>query len=282
MFAHAAAQVKHCLDATHRLGGANYVLWGGREGYDTLLNTDVRREDEQLARFFHLVVDHKHRIGFEGAILIEPKPSEPAKHQYDRDAAAVHAFLLRHDLLGEVRLNLEVNHATLGGVSFHHEVAYSVAHDLLGSVDANRGDPENGWDTDQFPNSVEQFSLALYEILKGGGLTTGGFNFDTKLRRQSVARDDLLHGHIGGIDTLARSLLVAAELLEGRPLLDAVEQRYAGWNGDLGRRILDGGTDLEELDRLVTDHDIDPAPASGRQERLENVVNHHIHRQAPS
>jgi len=277
VFAYAAAQVEHALGVTHRLGGANYVLWGGREGYETLLNTDLRREDEQLARFFHMVVEHKHRIGFPGTILIEPKPAEPAKHQYDRDAATVHAFLLRHDLADEVRLNLEVNHATLAGLSFHHEVAYSIAHDLLGSVDANRGDPQNGWDTDQFPNSVEEMSLALYEILKGGGLTTGGFNFDTKLRRQSIDRTDLFHGHIGGIDTLARSLLVAADLLGGDELSSAVEQRYAGWDARLGREILSGGTDLEALHRLVRDQDLDPRPVSGRQERLEGIVNRHIH-----
>jgi xylose isomerase len=278
VFAHAAAQVAHCLEVTHRLGGAGYVLWGGREGYETLLNTDLRREDEQLARFFHLVVEHKHRIGFPGAIFIEPKPSEPTKHQYDRDAAAVHAFLVRHDLVGEVHLNLEVNHATLAGLSFHHEVAYSVGHGLLGSIDANRGDPQNGWDTDQFPNSVEELSLALYEILRGGGLTAGGFNFDTKLRRQSVDRADLLHGHVGGIDTLAKSLLVAASLLEGGELPSAVADRYAGWDGELGQRILAGGANLAALHDLVLRDDIDPPPTSGGQERLENVVNRHIHR----
>ncbi len=283
VFAHAAAQVKHCLEATHRLGGANYVLWGGREGYETLLNTDLRREDAQLARFFDLVVEHKHRIGFPGTLLIEPKPAEPTKHQYDRDAAAVHAFLLRHDLLDEVKLNLEANHATLGGLSFHHEVAYSIANGLLGSIDANRGDPQNGWDTDQFPNSVEELSLVLYEVLKGGGLTTGGFNFDTKLRRQSVDRTDLLHAHIGGIDTLAKSLLVAVDLLERRSLLEPVEARYAGWDGELGRRIMDGASDLADLYDVVAGSDLDPPPVSGRQELLENVVNHHVHRpQAPA
>jgi xylose isomerase len=211
--------VTHCLEVTHRLGGAGYVLWGGREGYETLLNTDLRREDEQLARFFHLVVEHKHRIGFPGAIFIEPKPSEPTKHQYDRDAAAVHAFLVRHDLAGEVLLNLEVNHATLAGLSFHHEVAYSVGHGLLGSIDANRGDPQNGWDTDQFPEQRRGAEPGAVRDPQGaGGLTAGGFNFDTKLRRQSVDRADLLHGHVGGIDTLAKSLLVAASLLEGGEL----------------------------------------------------------------
>ncbi|HUF33832.1 MAG TPA: xylose isomerase [Acidimicrobiales bacterium] len=280
VFAHAAAQVKHCLEATHRLGGANYVLWGGREGYETLLNTDLRREDAQLARFLHLVVDHKHRIGFEGLILVEPKPAEPTKHQYDRDAATVHAFLERHDLVGEVKLNLEVNHATLAGLSFHHEVAYSVAHGVLGSIDANRGDPQNGWDTDQYPGSVEELSLALYEILRGGGIGTGGFNFDTKLRRQSVDRADLIHAHVGGIDTLARALLVAAGLLEDGDLPGAVDERYAGWERGLGQEILDGKADLASLHELVSRDDIDPAPVSGRQERLENLVNRRIHRPA--
>ncbi|MEL7210707.1 MAG: xylose isomerase, partial [Actinomycetota bacterium] len=214
VFAHAAAQVCHVLDATHRLGGENYVLWGGREGYETLLNTDLAAEEERLARFLHLVVEHKHAIGFEGTLLIEPKPAEPTKHQYDHDVAAVSGFLDRHDLTGELRVNIEVNHATLAGHSFHHEVASAVALGVLGSVDANRGDPQNGWDTDQFPNSVEELTLALYEILRDGGFTTGGFNFDTKLRRQSTDPADLFHGHIGGMDTLARALLAAAALVE--------------------------------------------------------------------
>jgi hypothetical protein len=210
VFAYAAAQVKHALEATHRLGGENYVLWGGREGYETLLNTDLRRR--RAARPVpHLVAEHKHAIGFEGTLLIEPKPQEPTKHQYDYDCATVHGFLDRHDLAGEYKVNIEVNHATLAGHSFHHEVAYAIDHGIFGSVDANRGDPQNGWDTDQFPNSVEELALALYEILRGGGFTTGGFNFDTKLRRQSLDRDDLFHGHIGGIDTLAQALLVAAD-----------------------------------------------------------------------
>ena len=214
VFAYAAAQVKQMLEVTQRLGGTNYVLWGGREGYDTLLNTDLKREGSQLARFLHLVAEHKHQIGFEGTLLIEPKPMEPTKHQYDYDSATVHGFLVRNGLEDEYRLNIEANHATLAGHCFHHEVAYAVAHGILGSIDANRGDPQNGWDTDQFPNSVEDLALPLYEILRGGGFTTGGFNFDAKLRRQSSARTDLFHAHVGGIDTLARALLVAAELLE--------------------------------------------------------------------
>ena len=193
VFAYAAAQVKHMLEVTQRLGGTNYVLWGGREGYDTLLNTDLKREGDQLARFLHLVAEHKHRIGFEGTLLIEPKPMEPTKHQYDYDSATIHGFLVRNGLEDEYRLNIEANHATLAGHSFHHEVAYAVANGILGSIDANRGDPQNGWDTDQFPNSVEDLALPIYEILRGGGLGTGGFNFDAKLRRQSTNRTDLFH-----------------------------------------------------------------------------------------
>ncbi len=187
-------------------------------------------------------------------------------------------FLVRHGLDGEVRLNLEANHATLAGHSFHHEVATAAAHGLLGSIDANRGDPQNGWDTDQFPNSVEECTLALYEILAAGGLTTGGINFDTRLRRQSVARDDLFHGHVGAVDTVARALLAAASLLGSGDLADRRSARYAGWDGALGTRILDGGASLADLHRLVLDDDLDPVPASGRQELLENLVNRHIER----
>ena len=198
VFAFAAAQVKHMLEITKRLGGENYVLWGGREGYDTLLNTDLRREGAQLARFLHLVAEHKQRIGFGGQLLIEPKPMEPTKHQYDYDVATVHGFLVKHGLEGEYRVNIEANHATLAGHSFHHEVAFAIANGILGSIDANRGDPQNGWDTDQFPNSVEDLALPLYEILQHGGIAPGGFNFDAKLRRQSTHRTDLFHAHIGG------------------------------------------------------------------------------------
>ena len=276
VFAYAAAQVKLMLETTQRFGGRNYVLWGGREGYDTLLNTDLKREDEQLARFLHLVAEHKHKIGFDGLLLIEPKPHEPTKHQYDHDAATVHGFLVRHGLEGEYKLNLEANHATLSGNSFHHEVAYAVAHGMLGSIDANRGDYQNGWDTDQFPNSVDELSLAVYEILKGGGLTTGGFNFDAKLRRQSISRTDLFHAHIGAIDTLARSLLVAADMIERETLSKPLAERYAGWDGELGRSIMDGSASLADLDAKVEAEDLDPAPISGGQERLEGAVNRRI------
>ncbi|WP_052668689.1 xylose isomerase [Nitriliruptor alkaliphilus] len=273
VFAYAAAQVKNAMDATHRLGGANYVLWGGREGYETLLNTRMRQEADQLARFLTMVVEYKHAIGFEGALLIEPKPQEPTKHQYDYDCATVHGFLERYDLVGELLVNIEVNHATLAGHSFHHEVAYAVDHGIFGSIDANRGDPQNGWDTDQFPNSVEEMSLALYEILRGGGFTTGGFNFDTKLRRQSLDRADLFHGHVGAMDTLAQSLLVAASLLEDAELEAARDARYAGWGEGLGAQILDGKHSLADLEEQVASGGLDPQPVSGGQERLENLVN---------
>ena len=280
VFAYAAAQVKNAIDATHRLGGANYVLWGGREGYETLLNTRMRQEADQLARFLHMVVEYKHSIGFEGTLLIEPKPQEPTKHQYDYDCATVHGFLERYDLLGELFVNIEVNHATLAGHSFHHEVAYAVDNGIFGSVDANRGDPQNGWDTDQFPNSVEELTLALYEILRGGGFTTGGFNFDTKLRRQSMARDDLFHGHVGGIDTLAQALLVAAELVEDGELERERERRYEGWKMGLGSDILDEKVTLAALEQHVSVGEVDPAPVSGRQEQLENLVNRTLWRTA--
>jgi len=276
VFAYAAAQVKAMLEATHRLNGANYVLWGGREGYETLLNTDLAREEAQLARFLAMVAEHKHRIGFRGALLIEPKPQEPTKHQYDYDAATLHGFLVRHDLAGEYRLNLEANHATLAGHSFHHEVAYALSHGIFGSIDANRGDYQNGWDTDQFPNSVEELSLAVYEIVRAGGFTTGGFNFDTKLRRQSMDRTDLFHAHIGGIDTLARALLVAAAMIERSTLERLRAERYEGWAGPLGRKILAGEVPLEVLAGRVAAGEIDPQPVSGRQELLENLVNQEI------
>ena len=276
VFACAAAQVRKALEATHQLGGANYVLWGGREGYDTLLNTDLRRESEQLGRFLSLVVEHKHKLGFRGTLLVEPKPMEPTKHQYDFDVAAVHAFLLRFGLEREIRVNVEVNHATLAGHSFEHEIAYAVANDLLGSVDVNRGDPQLGWDTDQFPNHAADLVIALYTILRAGGLGSGGFNFDAKLRRQSVDPADLFHAHIGGIDTLARALLAAAQLLEDGRLAAFVEERYAGWQGPLGREILEGKRSLAELADLAAREAFSPAPRSGRQEWLENLVNRFV------
>ncbi|HEU4894846.1 MAG TPA: xylose isomerase, partial [Acidimicrobiia bacterium] len=206
-------------------------------------------------------------------LLLEPKPAEPTKHQYDYDSQSVHGFLVNHGLADDYRVNIEGNHATLSGHSFHHEVAYATANGIFGSIDANRGDPQNGWDTDQFPNSVDELSLVLYEILRSGGFTTGGFNFDTKLRRQSIDRVDLFHGHIGGIDTLARALLVAASLIEGEDLSAATDSRYAGWSGELGSGIQDGSETLASLAARVEAGEVDPVPVSGGQELLENRVN---------
>ncbi len=278
VFAYAAAQVARALEATHRLGGANYVLWGGREGYETLLNTDLRRESEQLGRFMQLVVEHKHKLGFPGTLLIEPKPHEPTKHQYDHDVAHVHAFLLQHGLENEIKVNIEANHATLAGHSFHHEVATAAARGLLGSIDANRGDPQNGWDTDQFPNDPAQLALALHTILRAGGLGNGGFNFDAKLRRQSLDPLDLFHAHIGGMDTLARALLMAAALVEDGCLDAFVTERYAAWNEPLGAAVLAGEHSLEELAQHVAQTGSAPAPISGRQELLENRVRRALER----
>ena len=273
VFAYAAAQVRNMMDATLRLGGENYTLWGGREGYDTLLNTRMRQEADQLARFLTMVAEYKQKIGFKGLLLIEPKPQEPTKHQYDYDSATVHGFLERYDLVGEFFVNLEANHGTLAGHSFQHEVSYAIDNGIFGSIDANRGDPQNGWDTDQFPNSVEELSLVIHEILRSGGFTSGGFNFDTKLRRQSIDREDLFHGHIGGIDTLARSLLVAAEMLQQGTLEHFRDSRYAGWSTGRGQRILSGGLDLETLADETITSGLDPQPVSGRQEWLEGEVN---------
>src|SRR6478672_4059345 len=263
VFAYAAAQVKHMLEVTLRLGGENYVLWGGREGYDTLLNTDLKREGAQLARFLHLVVEHKHKIGYTGQLLIEPKPMEPTKHQYDYDSATVYGFLVSNGLEGEYAVNVEANHATLAGHSFHHEVAFATANGFLGSIDANRGDPQNGWDTDQFPNSVDDLVMPLYEILSHGGIAPGGFNFDAKLRRQSSDRNDLFHAHIGALDTIARALLVAADLVERGQLAELRDQRYAGWDAALGGAIMDGSLDLVALEARVADASVEPRRVSG-------------------
>jgi xylose isomerase len=272
VYAYAAGQVKQVLEVTHRLGGDNYVLWGGREGYDTLLNTRIGQELDQLGRFIALVVEHKHRIGFAGTILIEPKPCEPTKHQYDYDAAAVAGFLRRYGLEREVKLNLEVNHATLAGHTFEHELAFAASQGLLGSIDVNRGDAQNGWDTDQFPNSVADWTLAIYQILKAGGLGRGGFNFDAKVRRQSIDAEDLFHGHIGAMDVCARALLAAAALIEDGTFDAFTTARYAGWESGLGADMLAGRLSLEEIAARAAEA---PAPQarSGRQEYLENLVN---------
>ena len=273
MFSYGATQVFHAMNATQRLGGENYVLWGGREGYETLLNTDLRQEREQLGRFMQMVVEHKHKIGFKGMLLIEPKPQEPTKHQYDYDSATVYGFLKQYGLEKEFRVNIEANHATLAGHSFHHEVATAISLGIFGSIDANRGDAQNGWDTDQFPNSVEELSLVMYEILKAGGFSTGGFNFDAKLRRQSVDRYDLFHGHIGGMDHLALALKKAALLIEKDFLGQAVAKRYAGWSAPLGQGIVQGQHSLQSLAELVEQKQLSPQAVSGRQELLENQVN---------
>lgn len=269
VFRCAADQVQCMLETTHQLGGQNYVLWGGREGYDTLLNTDLRHELEQYARFLSLVVDHKHRIGFKGPILLEPKPHKPAKHMYDRDVATVVAFLERYGLAGEISLNIEANHATLAGSSFEHEVANAIAFDAFGSIHINRGDPHNGWDTDQFPNDVQEITLVMHHILKSGGFKTGGFNFDAKLRRQSVDAEDLFIAHIGGIDVLARGLLNAARLLETGTLGDAIERRYAGWRTEGAKDIFSDQATLASIAERATE----PTLRSGKQELLENAVN---------
>ncbi len=273
IFALAAAQVRDALEATQRLGGENYVLWGGREGYETLLNTDIARELDQLGRFLNMVVEHKHKIGFKGTILIEPKPREPSKHQYDFDVATVYGFLVRYGLEKEVKVNIEANHATLSGHSFEHEIAMAGALGILGSIDMNRGDPQLGWDTDQFPNNVPETALAMYHILQGGGLGSGGLNFDAKVRRQSIDPADLFHGHIGGMDVCARGLLIAEQMILDGRLKVAVDERYAGWNAAGGQAILTGRVSLEELADGVLAADVDVRPRSGRQEALENLVN---------
>jgi len=273
VFAYAVAQVKQALDITHQLHGENYVLWGGREGYDTLLNTDVRQELDQLARFLIMLVDYKYKIGFKGTLLIEPKPCEPTKHQYDYDTATVYAFLQKYHLENEFKVNIEANHATLAGHTFAHEVAYAFANKLFGSIDANQGDPQLGWDTDQFPTHLNDIVQVMYIILQNGGFTTGGFNFDTKLRRQSLDLVDMFYGHISGIDTLARGLLIAAKLVKAGELEQFVSKRYAQWHSTLGQQILDGKTDFTCLSNQVLQEEIKPTPLSGRQEMLEHMIN---------
>lgn len=275
VFAWAAAQVRNCLETTHRLGGENYVLWGGREGYDTLLNTDLSRELDHYGRFLSMVVEHKHRIGFKGTILIEPKPFEPTKHQYDRDAAAVYGFLLRFGLVNEVKVNLEVNHATMAGLDFEHEIAAARAYGILGSLDINRGDPRNGWDTDQFPNNAQDLVPAMLQIIENGGLGTGGFNFDAKLRRQSIDPMDLYLAHIGGMDTMARALLAAADVLTEGKLSNLRENRYLHWNGELGRAIEEGQFTLSSLADHALKSGIQPKPQSGKQEFAESLIARH-------
>jgi xylose isomerase len=276
VFAYAAGQVKNVLELTHELGGANYVLWGGREGYETLLNTKIGQEQDQMGRFLHLVVEHAEKIGYKGQILIEPKPQEPSKHQYDFDVATVYGFLKKYGLETKVKCNIEVGHAFLANHSFEHELALAASLGILGSVDANRNDLQSGWDTDQFPNSVPETTLAFYQILKAGGLNSGGWNFDAKVRRQSIDPADLLHGHIGGLDVLARSLKAAAALIEDGTYDKALDARYAGWNQGLGKDILGGKLSLADLAAKVDADGINPQPKSGQQEYLENLINRFV------
>ena len=276
VFAYAAATVKSCIDVTKRLKGENYVLWGGREGYETLLNTDLGREQEQAGRFLSLVVDYKHKIGFKGTILIEPKPQEPTKHQYDYDVATVYGFLKRFGLEKEVKLNIEQGHAILAGHSFEHELALANALGVFGSIDMNRNDYQSGWDTDQFPNNVPEMALAYYQVLQAGGFKTGGTNFDAKLRRQSLDPEDLLIGHIGGMDSCARGLKAAARMVEDKALSAPLAERYAGWNSAEAKAMLSGKRTLEDIAERVVKKKIEPQPRSGRQELLENIVNRYV------
>ncbi len=272
VFAHAAAQVKKAIEVTHRLGGAGYVFWGGREGYDTLLNSDMRREGEHLARLLHLAVEHKEALGFKGQFYIEPKPCEPSTHQYDYDAQSCHAFLLKHGLVDHFKLNIEANHATLAGHTFQHELDYAAGHDLLGSIDANRGDPLLGWDTDQFPTDLRDATLAMLVVLRSGGFTTGGLNFDAKLRRQSTDPVDLFYAHIGGMDTFARALKIADQIIQDGRLEELMRLRYASWDGDLGRSIEAGKLSMAELEAHALKTNVQSID-SGRQELIENLLN---------
>ena len=271
VFAFSAATIKSCMDATARLGGENYVLWGGREGYETLLNTDLARERAQAGRMLQMAVEYKHKIGFKGTILIEPKPQEPTKHQYDYDVATVYGFLKDFGLEQEVKVNIEQGHAILAGHSFEHELALARALGIFGSIDMNRNDYQSGWDTDQFPNNVPETALAYYEVLKAGGFTTGGTNFDAKLRRQSLDPEDLILAHLGAMDSCAAGLKAAAAMLADGRLEAARTERYAGWDSPEGQALLH--SDLAQISARVLAEDINPEPTSGRQERLENLVN---------
>ncbi|WP_114285557.1 xylose isomerase [Candidatus Halocynthiibacter alkanivorans] len=274
VFAWAAATVKNCMDATQKLGGENYVLWGGREGYETLLNTDMGRELDHMGRFLNMVVEYKHKIGFKGQIMVEPKPQEPSKHQYDYDAATCYGFLQKYGLEGEVTLNLEQGHAILAGHSFEHEIATATSLGVFGSIDMNRNDYQSGWDTDQFPNNVPEVALAYYHILNAGGFTRGGTNFDAKLRRQSLDPQDLIAAHVGGMDVCARGFKAAVAMVADGGLQAALETRYCGWDTPEARTMLGGS--LEQAAARVVSGDVDPQPRSGRQEMLENYVNRFV------
>lgn len=274
IFAWSAATVKNCMDATHKLGGENYVLWGGREGYETLLNTDLARERQQAGRFLQMAVEYKHKIGFKGAILVEPKPQEPSKHQYDFDVATVYGFLKEFGLEGEVQMNIEQGHAILAGHSFEHELALAASLGIFGSLDMNRNDYQSGWDTDQFPNNVPEVALAYYEVLKAGGFTKGGTNFDAKLRRQSLDPLDLIASHAGAMDVCARGFKAAHAMLEDGTLEAMRAARYAGWDSAGGKALLE--SDFTSIAANVEASDMAPQPRSGRQEILENIVNRFV------
>jgi xylose isomerase len=273
--AHGGAQVKAALDATIALGGQNYVFWGGREGYMSLLNTNMKREQEHLARFLQMARDYARSNGFKGQFFIEPKPCEPSKHQYDYDSATVIGFLRQHDLMNDFSLNIEVNHATLAGHTFQHELQVAADAGLLGSIDANRGDYQNGWDTDQFPNNVNELAEAMLVILEAGGFKGGGINFDAKIRRNSTDPADLFHAHIGGMDTFARALLVADAVLQKSDYKAFRQERYSSFDSGKGKEFEEGKLTLEDL-RSIAIQNGEPAVKSGRQEYLENLINRFI------
>lgn len=275
VLAHAAAQVKAALDATIALGGENYVFWGGREGYMSLLNTDMKREQEHLARFLHTAKDYARQQGFKGTFFIEPKPMEPTKHQYDYDAATVISFLRQYDLLNDFKLNVEVNHATLAGHTFAHELQVAADAGLLGSIDANRGDYQNGWDTDQFPNNLYELTEAMLVILEAGGFAGGGINFDAKIRRNSTDPEDLFYAHIGGMDAFARALIIADAILNKSDYKQIRQQRYASFDSGKGKEFEQGNLSLEDLRQYALDNG-EPQTISGRQEYLENLINQYI------
>jgi xylose isomerase len=278
VFAYAAAQVKQAMEVTQRLGGENYVFWGGREGYETLLNTDLKREQEHLARFLHLAVAHAKTIGFKGQFLIEPKPKEPTKHQYDFDVASGIAFLRTFGLEKHFKFNIETNHATLAGHTFQHEIEVAAAAGMLGSIDANAGDLLLGWDTDQFNTDVRELTLAMISILRAGGLGSGGFNFDAKLRRPSIDPEDLFHAHIGGMDAYALAFKLARRILAEGKFETFVRERYASFDSGFGRDIERGKADFRSLEKLVLGKLGEPQPRSGRQEYLENLLLAYLHR----
>jgi xylose isomerase len=276
VFAYAAAQVKKAMEITHELGGGGYVFWGGREGYSTLLNTNLKRELDHLAKFLHMAVEYKKKIGFNGQLYIEPKPKEPTKHQYDSDAAACLNFLREYDLLPHLKLNLEANHATLAGHAMQHELEVAAAAGALGSIDANTGDLLLGWDTDQFPTDIYLATQCMLSILNAGGLATGGVNFDAKVRRESFEPADLFYAHIGGMDTFARGLKIAAAIRKDGRLAAFIRERYSSWDSGIGKEIETGRSNFETLEQYMLKQG-NPAPnASGRQEFLENLINEFI------